>query len=438
MIVRRSEKNVFSIHFDDRKWISIVEFVSTRDQLFQSLIIFVDKIVQKAWTNVWSKFVYAVSHYDWIDNEIDLIWLIDVFHSQTIHLKDRRLLLLDEHVSHVSVKFIEFCWLMNIVSLCSSSHIIQYLQSLDVDCFDSLDKAYRKQLDKKNKIEIMQINKLDFLAFLKETRVEIMIESIIRFVWIKIDTILWKIFRFTKSSLTNSDIYSFDSTRMLKQLSQHNQRSMISSSLLTSTILNKTSINQSKLKNLLNSLNLYTLNHRIKLSRVKKTLDLMTADLILARDATKLLFKANMIRKTRKKIKKNIRKEKFRTSFDRVLIENEAIRLWEDEIKKNDEAMQKKMIAEMKKSIAAEKKRIYSKEMIMRKRKRKKVKLVKEMKKTSKSKRSYRRRFQNSFISVFSTSQMKKTALEIEKSILQIEKSEVNNSASSMKDYTYQ
>jgi hypothetical protein len=100
--------------------------------------------------------------------------------------------------------------------------------------------------------------------------------------------------------------------------------------------------------------------------------------------------------------------------------------------------MQKKMIAEMKKSIAAEKKRIYSKEMIMRKRKRKKVKLVKEMKKTSKSKRSYRRRFQNSFISVFSTSQMKKTALEIEKSILQIEKSEVNNSASSMKDYTYQ
>jgi hypothetical protein len=142
---------------------------------------------------------------------------------------------------------------------------------------------------------------------------------------------------------------------MLKQLSQYNQRFMIFSSLLTSIILNKTSINQSKLKNLLNSLNLYTLNHRIKLSRVKKTFDLMTADLILARDASKLLFKANMIRKTKKKIKKNIRKEKFRTSFDRVLIENEVIRLRKDEIKKNDEVMQKKMIAKMKKSVVARK-----------------------------------------------------------------------------------
>jgi tellurite resistance protein len=76
--------------------------------------------------------------------------------------------------------------------------------------------------------------------------------------------------------------------------------------------------------------------------------------------------------------------------------------------------------------------------MIMRKKKRKKVKLIKEMKKISKSKRSYRRRFQNFLISMFSTSQMKKTAFEIEKLILQIKKSEVDNSASSMKNYTYQ
>ncbi len=206
MIVRRSEKNVFSIHSSDRKWISIVKFVSTRNRLFQSLIIFVDKIVQKAWTNVWSKFAYAISHNDWIDNEIDLIWLTDVFHSQTINLRDRRLLLLDEHASHVSVKFIEFCWLMNIVLLCLSFHITHYLQSLDVDCFDSLDKAYRKQLEKRNKIGMMQINKLNFLAFVKETREEVMIESVIKSVWVKIDTILWNILCFTKSLLINSSI----------------------------------------------------------------------------------------------------------------------------------------------------------------------------------------------------------------------------------------
>jgi 2-phosphoglycerate kinase len=96
------------------------------------------------------------------------------------------------------------------------------------------------------------------------------------------------------------------------------------------------------------------------------------------------------------------------------------------------------MTVKTKKSIAAEKKRIHAKEMIIRKRKRKKDKLIKKLKKISKSKRFYRRRFQNSSISVFSTSQMRKTASEIEKSILQVEKSEVDSSASSMKKYVYQ
>jgi outer membrane lipopolysaccharide assembly protein LptE/RlpB len=88
----------------------------------------------------------------------------------------------------------------------------------------------------------------------------------------------------------------------------------------------------------------------------------------------------------------------------------------------------------MKKSVAAEKKRIHAKEVIMRKRKREEEKIVKKLKKTSKSKRIYRRRLQNSSISVFS----KENASETDQSTLQIKKSEVDSSASSMRDYTYQ
>jgi hypothetical protein len=69
---------------------------------------------------------------------------------------------------------------MNIVSLCLSFHTTHYLQFLDVDCFDSLDKAYRKQLDKRNKIEVMHIIKLNCLAFLKESRKKVMTKSIIK------------------------------------------------------------------------------------------------------------------------------------------------------------------------------------------------------------------------------------------------------------------
>jgi hypothetical protein len=94
------------------------------------------------------------------------------------------------------------------------------------------------------------------------------------------------------------------------------------------------------------------------------------------------------------------------------LIENEVIRFREDEIKKNRRCHAEKDDCEDK--------------------------IIKKLKKFSKAKRFYRRRLQNSSISVFSTSQMKETASEIEKSTLQIKKSEVGNSASSMRSYFYQ
>ncbi len=182
---------------------------------------------------------------------------------------------------------------------------------------------------------------------------------------------------------------------MLKQLSQNEHRFKTLSSFLVSVNLNKTSINRSELKNLLKSLNSYTLNHQNKLSRVHKSIDLMNADLILTRDSTKVFFKANMTREIRKRTKENLIEE-YRISFERVLIENEATRLREDEIRKNEDVMQKKIAAKMKKSVAAKKKRIHATEMIMRKRKREEEKIIKKLKKTSKSKRIYRRRFQNS------------------------------------------
>jgi hypothetical protein len=98
-----------------------------------------------------------------------------------------------------------------------------------------------------------------------------------------------------------------------------------------------------------------------------------------------------MIKKIRKKTKENIART-YRISFDRVLIENKVIRFRENEIKKNEKIMQKKMIAKTKKSIVAEKKQVHIEEMTRRKRKRKKIKLIKKLKKTSKSKKFYRHR----------------------------------------------
>ncbi len=86
---------------------------------------------------------------------------------------------------------------------------------------------------------------------------------------------------------------------------------------------------------------------------------------------------------------------------------------------------------------AAKKKRIHANEVIMRKKKREEDKIIKELKKTSKFKRFYRQRLQTSSISIFSTLQTRENASEIEKTILQMKKSEVDSSASSMRNYTY-
>ncbi len=113
--------------------------------------------MQKTWTNTWSYSMYEIFVNDWIDNELDLAWLKKLFHLETAYLSDRRLLIIDDHASHVFVEFVKFCWQMNIVSLCLSSHTTHYLQSRDVDCFVSLDRAYRKKLKERNKTNVIHI-----------------------------------------------------------------------------------------------------------------------------------------------------------------------------------------------------------------------------------------------------------------------------------------
>ncbi len=76
---------------------------------------------------------------------------------------------------------------MNIVSLCLSSHTTHYLQSLDVDCFVSLNKTYKKKLKERNKTDVIHIIKFDFLDFLEKARRNIINETTIMSSFAKIN-----------------------------------------------------------------------------------------------------------------------------------------------------------------------------------------------------------------------------------------------------------
>ena len=84
----------------------------------------------------------------WTNNNIGLAWLEQVFNRETKQKARRqwRLLILDGHGSHVTMKFIEFCDAHKILLLIYPPHSTHTLQPLDVVMFSPLAGAYSRAL----------------------------------------------------------------------------------------------------------------------------------------------------------------------------------------------------------------------------------------------------------------------------------------------------
>ena len=149
MILRQNQKIFFSMHSRNRIWITTFEFIFSRGRVFCPLIIFREKKIQKTWTDQWLFSVYEISQNEWTDNDVGLTWFKNIFHSEIINLKKRKFFIINDHISHVFVAFIEFCWAVDIVPLWFFFHTIYYFQSLNFECFELLTKTYKNQLKKK-------------------------------------------------------------------------------------------------------------------------------------------------------------------------------------------------------------------------------------------------------------------------------------------------
>jgi hypothetical protein len=109
IIILSSFKNVFSVQSDCRKWTTVIDAMSYTSS-FDSMIIFPRKQIQKKWITNFFETIFEVSVNEWTNNQHELIWLKECFDVQIKHLDEKRLLLVNEHTSHVSVDFIEYCW----------------------------------------------------------------------------------------------------------------------------------------------------------------------------------------------------------------------------------------------------------------------------------------------------------------------------------------
>jgi hypothetical protein len=160
-------------------------------------------------------------------------------------------------------------------------------------------------------------------------------------------------------------------------------------------------------------------------------MNLINADLLIARDSIIKLFSANLVKESRKKKTKDIKRKYNSNAFNRLLTETKIKRRREENEKKIEEINQKKKIAEIKKIAVVnkkkideivkmkikkiknvarvEKKQIEMKKKTSKKRKRQKEKILKDLKKVDKFNRSKRRKLQTSSIALNSVLQTTQT-----------------------------
>jgi hypothetical protein len=79
------------------------------------------------------------------------------------------MLVLDEHESHESVEFQEYCKSHNIITLGLPPHSSHLTQPLDVGCFGPLKRVYDRQIEEFIKARIHHIIKVEFFLAFKQT-----------------------------------------------------------------------------------------------------------------------------------------------------------------------------------------------------------------------------------------------------------------------------
>ena len=201
---------------DNREWVSLIECISINEKVLKSWIIFKEKLQQKIWYEVLKEDYIAVSRNDWINNELNLVWIQKCFDSEIkICQKDEYwILLINDHASYITTQMIDYCISQKIILLCLLTHTTHLLQSLDVEVFASLATAYKTHVQRVTQLEInYSINKTNFLKLYQLTRHETITSLNIRKSWTATKLLLF-------SSILV--LQHFSSVKKLKQSQQYN------------------------------------------------------------------------------------------------------------------------------------------------------------------------------------------------------------------------
>lgn len=130
----------------NREWTTVIQGINAMGWAIPSFIIFQGKHHLSTWyheKDLPRDWVVGVSENGWTTNKLGLRWLKHFNeHTKKRVVGAARLLVIDGHESHNSLKFQQYCKDNKIITLCMPPHSSHLLQPLNVGCFAPLKKAY--------------------------------------------------------------------------------------------------------------------------------------------------------------------------------------------------------------------------------------------------------------------------------------------------------
>ncbi|RPA77615.1 CENP-B protein, partial [Ascobolus immersus RN42] len=168
-----------------RDLITVIETISAAGIVLPPMIIMPGIVHMRSWyeaTGLEDDWLFATSDSGYTKDEYGLEW---IKHMDNISTCDSvanffRLLLLDNHTSHCTQEFIEYCDANKIIPFALPSHSTHLLQPLDVRVFQPYKHYHAKAIEEATRLGLVDFDKIEFLANLKTIRDHTFKESTIR------------------------------------------------------------------------------------------------------------------------------------------------------------------------------------------------------------------------------------------------------------------
>lgn len=174
----------------NREWVSLIEAVSALGKALPAFYIYAGKAHYAGWhgrSEIDSRTAFSFTDNGWTRDYVGLRWLkthFDIF-APPSKPGQKPLLLCDNHPSHVTYEFLEFCLEKNIILFFFPSHATHILQPLDVGIFGPLARYCAQEVDAWTAIQPLHTSLLkgDFIPLCEKARKKAFTSSTIRSAW---------------------------------------------------------------------------------------------------------------------------------------------------------------------------------------------------------------------------------------------------------------